>query len=279
MSERRSAPDQPRAGWRPRRARLFASSATSAGGARPAPRRRRGLRAVHRHVGDVDEASRHRSPCSGHETTPIDRPTGGSSGVATSSAAAACQALAQLRARAPRLLGASTQNSSPPIRAATSTDADRPAQRHRHLHQHAVAGLVAVRVVDPLEAVDVHEQQAERVPVALVQVEHVTDLALEVARRLPRPVSASVLACDSSSRERLRTSSSTTAAWIAPARRRAARPRRRSCSGSLSASSSRSARDQHRLERGTSRATSPRRGLAAAAQRSQRRGALGLLRR
>ena len=52
----------------------------------------------------------------------------------------------------------------------------------RHLHQHAVAGLVAVRVVDALEAVDVEQQHRERQLVALEDAEQLADLLLEVAQ-------------------------------------------------------------------------------------------------
>ena len=92
-------------------------------------------------------------------------------------------------------------------------------------------------------------------------------------RRLPSPVSGSVLACDSSSRERVRTSSSTAAAWIAPvasASRSTASAKR---SGSFSLSSSRRARTSTACSAAMSRATSaalvsrPLRSPASAAAR------------
>jgi hypothetical protein len=60
--------------------------------------------------------------------------------------------------------------------------ADRAPERHRDLHQHPVPCLVAVRVVDPLQAVDVHQEHGERVLVALVDVEQDRELALERAQ-------------------------------------------------------------------------------------------------
>ena len=122
------------------------------------------------------------SPCSGHETTPIDSPTGGSAGIETSSATAVASRSPSARGGRDSCSGASTQNSSPPRRAATSTVRIDRLQRHRDLHQQPVARLVALRVVDPLEPVDVHQQHPERVPVALLHLEHLRQLGLQVAQ-------------------------------------------------------------------------------------------------
>jgi hypothetical protein len=48
--------------------------------------------------------------------------------------------------------------------------ADCAAHRHRDVHEDAVARVVPVSVVDPLEAVDVEQEQCERVPVAPVEL-------------------------------------------------------------------------------------------------------------
>ena len=115
------------------------------------------------------------SPCSGrggHADREVDRRVAGRGHLLLDRGR---EARGQLRARSSGpARAASTQNSSPPIRAAVSTERIERRSDIADLHQDAVAGLVPVRVVDPLEAVDVHQQQPERVLVALVDVEQVS---------------------------------------------------------------------------------------------------------
>ena len=65
--------------------------------------------------------------------------------------------------------GASTQNSSPPMRAAVSTERMVRRTASAMCDEHAVAGRASTGVVDPREAVQVEHQQGEAVAVALVQ--------------------------------------------------------------------------------------------------------------
>ena len=59
-----------------------------------------------------------------------------------------------------------TANSSPPMRAATSLDAEERAQPATHGAQHLVAGRMTEAVVDRLEPVEVHQHQREAPAVA-----------------------------------------------------------------------------------------------------------------
>ena len=67
--------------------------------------------------------------------------------------------------------GSSSPNSSAQIRAGRSSARDSCPQRRRHRLQQPVAGLVAERVVDDVEGVDVEQQQRAR----LLAVERVED--------------------------------------------------------------------------------------------------------
>ena len=67
------------------------------------------------------------------------------------------------------------------MRAGTSTERVACADRLGHADQQLVARRVAERVVHALQAVDVEQQQRERVAVALLKPEQVVDLLPEVA--------------------------------------------------------------------------------------------------
>ena len=91
--------------------------------------------------------------------------------------------------------------------------ADVADQERRDLAQHAVAGLVAERVVDALEPVDVDEQQRQRDAVAAVPLELAADDFVEepavaaAGQRVGRRPSAAARVCADSSRVLARRSS------------------------------------------------------------------------
>jgi hypothetical protein len=64
------------------------------------------------------------------------------------------------------VFGARIANSSPPHRAARSVSRSCEANHIRQPHESGVTRVVAVSVVDLLEAVEIHEQQRDRVMIA-----------------------------------------------------------------------------------------------------------------
>ena len=189
---RAAARDRRRAARRGARGgRGCASSRSGAVDARPPLRSRLGL--VHRDVGVLEQLDRglrvrreeRRCRCSRRPATGMPSSTNGSSRLARRRSAAR---------RAPprrRSSASTTANSSPPSRASRSpARAPWPARRGAERCEQQVAGVVAERVVELLEAVEVDEQEAgRRGPSAIAASRRRAS-----ARRLGRPVRSSVSA-------------------------------------------------------------------------------------
>ena len=82
-----------------------------------------------------------------------------------------CRSCSTLRAassaRFTSVAGNSTANSSPPRRATVSDARKRAAQARRHFLQNQIAGVMAERVVDLLEAVEIDQQHGEALLIAM----------------------------------------------------------------------------------------------------------------
>ena len=85
-----------------------------------------------------------------------------------------------------------TANSSPPSRASVSPGLQRLLQPRADLAQHLVPGVMAERVVELLEAVEVDQQQRD---LARRRPRSTLSSAPSRCRRLPSPVRSSVTAC------------------------------------------------------------------------------------
>jgi hypothetical protein len=99
------------------------------------------------------------------EATPALNRTIGSS---DASAAASARRIRWVKPSASALSvpGSRTANSSPPIRATTSTSLDWAFRDRAHASEHPIAGLVAPLVVDALEIVDVERDDGDRMALA-----------------------------------------------------------------------------------------------------------------
>ncbi len=106
----------------------------------------------------------------------------------------ACDVVGDLPRLFERTAVSSTPNSSPPRRPDRVRIAHRVAHQLRDLAQHAVAGLVAARVVHRLEAVEVEEAQHVRVHRRDARLRALSPRRRSNSRRLMRPVSASCVA-------------------------------------------------------------------------------------
>ena len=141
----------------------------------------------------IRSASATSAASSGSSIAPYEQPISKPSPCSDSAAAAP---MIERLGRPRRPACSSAQNSSPPMRKADAAPAQEAREAAAEPHEQRVAGGVAERVVVVLEAVEVEEHEHERL--AAVARGSSRSSTRASARRLPRPVSASVCA---SSRE------------------------------------------------------------------------------